>query len=420
MDIGLSVWHTKFGQGLIVSDNKDYYEISFDGELKRISKEVWLKFLFLCKEDFKSHDIDSLKEKYKPYIIQGSTQKKIVVNNIDEVNKDTAIFYRNTNMPARSNNDLFIIDNINNYSRNVVILLNNSKKIGKTNYVELIGLDVFTGKLVKIVDTNGLKVGLHTYNSEIINIKEQEVIKASFRIVATNECINTFRITSDFQQLGRSNLLKLHDKYNSIFDVDIYKSFDSIFRFIENTTCNMFYVITKFTGTEVKQYKTKNKVSKFQIKMDKILVDINDNKIDIKMKEGLYFRGIAVLCIKRLSEKWSFLAKRLIGKYYSKKELEEIKRASKNTDFSDMLEINDMYYDEFEEDDYELDEYELDDVYYDYDRDEFYSVFDENYYEENMYISEDEFVENENIAVSSLSAEDEYFEMYSDECEEDF
>ena len=114
------VYHTKFGRGIIVSENEKYYEIDFNGDIKTITSEGWLQFLFLSVEDMYSKDKTRISHKYDKYIRKNSE-------------KDTKEYQDDEQAQLTVNNDVELISQEiqDNSIRNIVIILN--RQIKKNN-----------------------------------------------------------------------------------------------------------------------------------------------------------------------------------------------------------------------------------------------------------------------------------------------
>jgi len=98
-------------------------------------------------------------------------------------------------MPHEQANDLILplekLDGKPDNSKRVIVLVDTSVKIlNKRKYLKIIGIDVYSGTTVLIVDTNSMKFGLHSYEDAFINLKPLSVIKAPFQYVDSDEYSN--------------------------------------------------------------------------------------------------------------------------------------------------------------------------------------------------------------------------------------
>jgi len=217
--------------------------------------------------------------------------------------------------------------------RNIVIVLNEVVEIKGKKYLNIVGIDVFTGRVIKIVDTNGSQYGLHTFNEKFSALDKESVIKATFKICKSEIYGNLLRINSEFICLGYSNINKLYKKYNILYKTDnisFSTCFEDIFQFSELHKEKQCFFITKFKGTKIQFYKGKNNNTKYQLKMDTIFVDIIDNSIALSKVENLYFKGFAIISIVCLSNGSKIVkAHRLIGNYLTEKKYIEIEEKNK-------------------------------------------------------------------------------------------
>lgn len=212
--------------------------------------------------------------------------------------------------------------------RSIVIVLNEVVKIKGKKYLNIVGIDVFTGRVIKIVDTNGYQYGLHTFNEKFSALDKESVIKATFKICKSEIYGNLLRITSEFIFLGYSNINKLYKKYKILYKTDninFLTCFQDIFQFSGFHEEKQYFFITNFKGTKIQFYKGKNNNTKYQLKMDTIFVDIIDNSIALSKVENLYFKGLAIISIVCLSNGSKIVkAHRLIGDYLTEEEYIEI------------------------------------------------------------------------------------------------
>ena len=55
--------------------------------------------------------------------------------------------------------------------RVIIIFYKAVEIVNKKKYLKILGIDVYTGTTVLIVDTNSMKYGLHSYQDSFINLK---------------------------------------------------------------------------------------------------------------------------------------------------------------------------------------------------------------------------------------------------------
>lgn len=316
-----NVWHKVFGIGSVVDEFDDYILISFQnvGE-KKISNSMWGTILFLSIEDFKDPDKQKIKDKYSKYL-----PKPITVESADVIveavstNADCIDVF---NFPTIDERMLF--DSFDGVTkRNIVIILCQKIKRGTKPFLRIIGIDVFTGKVVNVVDTNGSEYGLHSYHNEFAQFKEQTVIQAEFKTIKSEFHLNTLRIVSPIRILGKGNVPKLKKKYELLYPniSDFIHNFNEVFEFCDSHKNSRSYFMVNFTGTQVQPHK-----DRYQLKMDKYFVDIRDVKFDSKQNGDKYYHGWTVLqCDVDANDELRFSAQRLIGKFLTKDEFQKYK-----------------------------------------------------------------------------------------------
>lgn len=230
----------------------------------------------------------------------------------------------------------FCLESLNGHEdRNIVLIVIAKVEKGGRNYLRLAGIDVFSGRIVRIVDTNGLPYGLHTYDVKLAKLPEQTVIKAKFQLLPKSENVNTIRIQSQYTLLGRSNIGKLLRKYEEVFGGNFPKtfplSFDEIFELARIFKGQQFYVMANFTGTRLScQARAVTNSCKAQIKMGNYFVDVEDRRVHLEKKVGYFYIGWANLFVDVNKEgKVKITAFRLAGKFHSPIEWEQRLKAQK-------------------------------------------------------------------------------------------
>ena len=320
-----SVWHKGFGVGSVISKCADYVLVDFEniGE-KKISNSVWGTILFFSIEDFKEFDKQKIKEKYSGYLTKPIMleSKKDILDNILFTGDYSNCF----KSPAVDEKMLF-----NDFGgitkRNIVIILCQNIKNENKMFLRIIGIDIFTGKTINIVDTNGSEYGFHSYNSEFAKLPEQTVIQADFKMFTNEFHLNTLRIVGPILVLGRGNVPKLKEKYERIYPniSGFIHSFDDVFEFCSSRKSSRSYFIVNFTGSMVQPYK-----ERYQLKMSKYFVDIRDLLFDSKSNGNKFYHGWTILqCDIDAKGKHRFSAQRLIGKFLTEQEFEEYKEHRK-------------------------------------------------------------------------------------------
>lgn len=385
------VWHKVFGIGSVIDKFDNYVLINFHnvGE-KKISNSVWGTILFLSIKDFKDPDKQKIKDKYSKYLPEPITVESadVIVEDVS-TNEDLINVF---NLPTIDERMLF--DSFDGVTkRNIVIIL--CQKIKKENkpFLRIIGIDVFTGKVVNVVDTNGSEYGLHSYHNELAKLKEQTVIQAEFKTIKNKFHLNTLRIVSPIRILGKCNVPKLKEKYQLLYPSisDFIHNFAEAFAFCSEHKNSRSYFIVNFTGTQIQPHK-----DRYQLKMDKYFVDIRDVTFDFKRNGNKFYHGWTILqCDAGANGECRFSAQRLIGKFLTKEEFQKYKADRKIRCYDDYsaYEDSDFIIDDSFEYDEEYEAYEnecveeLTETYKEYAGDilDEYSEYDEDWDEEGYY-----------------------------------
>lgn len=314
--IGNQVWHKTFGYGCITDISRNYILITFEthGE-KKISNSVWGTILFFSIKDFQDIEKEKVKTKYNEYLPVPELQ----VYDQSFLQEDIA-----QSVVSTIDQKMLLEGFDGAMKRNIVIILCQKTKRGNKIFLRIIGIDVFTGKTVNIVDTNGSEHGLHSYSKEFAELSERAVIQAEFKMLANKFHLNTLRIVSPICILGKCNVRKLRDKYKQLYSniPNFVHSFDEVFEFCNSHKSSRSYFIVNFTGTKIQAYK-----NRYQLKMDNHFVDIRDIKFDLKQNGNEYYHGWAIVqCDVSSNGEYRFSAQHLFGKFLNKDEFKEYRK----------------------------------------------------------------------------------------------
>lgn len=201
--------------------------------------------------------------------------------------------------------------------RVIVIFYKAVEIVNKKKYLKILGIDVYTGTTVLIVDTNSMKYGLHSYQDSFINLKSYSVIKAPFKFIESDEYHNVLRITGIFQLLGSSKIILLKEKYDLLGYTSFVKKFDEIDNFFAddmNKKKNL-HIIVRFSGSKLEPYKNKE-----QLKIGTHFASLNED-IDGNKHLGRWYIGLALLsCKKNKNGSLNITVLKLIGDSFSESE----------------------------------------------------------------------------------------------------
>lgn len=420
MEKCFTVYHNSFGKGIIKSSYENHYKIDFGTCIRYIKFGSWRKVLFLTKEEASGglndknsllyNELVALEEKigceetYTFYVSHNETKINIVV-----VNMKYEYMLKHPEYNVELNNGVITVisekeageiikrkilnevhekvvlrnDEVTDFERCIAIISVSKVLIKKETYLRIIGIDAISAKLVTIVDTNGMLFNLHSYTVSFMNmIGKMTTIKAKFRFINDNRSFNILKIVSKVDIIGNQpirNILELSKKYKYLFNKSIITEYSQIKKFSNNFADRQINFLMNFSRSQIRKYK-----ENYQINMQDDYFNIYDDDCNIKEKESLYFRGLALVSWTSYNGKPRYHVIKLLGNYYNEEKINRIKKIYEDTDLSgDMLysAINQEYEDynpndnsgnEFDEADMGyLDDYPDDEYYYDEDTDSF-------------------------------------------------
>lgn len=283
-----------------------------------------------------------------------------------------------SNIPLMQGNDKIVplekLDGKSEDSIRVIVLVYTSVEIvNKGKYLKIIGIDVYTGTTVLIVDTNSMKLGLHSYQDYFVKLKPYSVIKAPFKYVESDEYFNVLRITGIFELLGNSKIEPLKEKYDLLGYTSFVKPFDEIDKYYADDINNKkkLHIIVRFSGTQLIPHNNKE-----QLKMGAHFANIHED-LDVSTYSGYWYIGLALLtCRKNQKGSYNITILELNGEFYDedeyncKKNMRKIKKESKTQTYT--LSLNDGLYNSDEN------EKELEEELRYHSRLRRYELFDEN------------------------------------------
>ncbi len=178
--VGLIVWHRNYGKGYITEANDTSFVVRFENiEEKRFSNDSYGISVFDDEAELSYTDLQYLMNKY-------SVSKELV-----SFSQMLSVDYT-----------IQVIEQ--GEFRTFVILSAEKKMVGSQWYYKVIAVDVMSANIVVLVDTNGMKYGLHTDQIEIHSLSPYDVVQTKVKSAAIPKQINTLRIVSSITVCGRS------------------------------------------------------------------------------------------------------------------------------------------------------------------------------------------------------------------------
>lgn len=313
------LWHCRWGYGNLVGDAWDEIIVSFSGNHKVIKRTDYMKTIFLSKEDF-GREVDVLYPIYKELLINKGDKRDLH----DYKLIDFEMWDKYTDNKMNNAHFLLPTDDNKKTNRCIILLSRSIVKIKDKHFLRLIGLDVKSGLLVKIVDTNGMKYNLHTDDNEWRNLDILSEISADF-IKINTKYENTLRVVSMFKIVERQV------KWVNICNVRMnpVKDFKEIDLFMSQELCNhKNYCLVNLTGTQIHSYQGSGG-EKYQIKVNRLFADIVTKNIQVEKYVNQYFRGIALLELSKINGNSIIKVIELYGRFLNQNEFILIKDKKK-------------------------------------------------------------------------------------------
>ena len=88
--------------------------------------------------------------------------------------------------------------------RNIAIISKRTYEQNSRKYLKIVGLDIFTGKIVSLIDNHGKSYGLCSYSEDCAKLKPRTVIKVPVEL-----CENVFIKSHKNQNIKLSNALRI-------------------------------------------------------------------------------------------------------------------------------------------------------------------------------------------------------------------
>lgn len=132
--------------------------------------------------------------------------------------------------------DVFLSDLNGQNIRNIAIISNRIFEQRGRKYLKIVGLDVFTGKVVSLIDNHGKNYGLCSYNEDCAKLKSRMVIKVPVGLCENvfvqqgkNQSVklcNVMRMKGKYEILGTTNWFELRKKYEELRNSNLAVSID--------------------------------------------------------------------------------------------------------------------------------------------------------------------------------------------------
>ena len=164
-----------------------------------------------------------------------------------------------------NHHDVFLSDLCGHNIRNIAIISKRTYEQKSRKYLKIVGLDIFTGKIVSLIDNHGKSYGLCSYSEDCAKLKPRMVIKVPVELCENvfikshkNQNIklsNALRITGKYEVLGKTNWFALKEKLYYLCKNELFKLFFEpinavkIFELFKNHEDTVIYIPVQFPGT---------------------------------------------------------------------------------------------------------------------------------------------------------------------------
>ncbi len=251
--------------------------------------------------------------------------------------------------------DVFLSDLCGHDIRNIAIISNRICEQKGRKYLKIVGLDIFTGKIVSLIDNHGKNYGLCSYGEDCAKLKSRMVIKVPVELCEnvfaqagkkqSVKLFNALRIKGKFEVLGTTNWFALKEKYEELHyssESELFKllvepiSAFKVFELFKNCEDSSIYIPVRFPGTHY--IKTEDSgVSLYNPETEKSFDFISATK-KLLDNTGKYMDGIVIAKIIIANNKITVLIdKAIICKYF---------RYSKSERSNDFFNKQQQYYEE--------------------------------------------------------------------------
>lgn len=251
--------------------------------------------------------------------------------------------------------DVFLSDLNGQNIRNIAIISNRICEQKGRKYLKIVGLDIFTGKIVTLIDNHGKNYGLCSYSEDCAKLKSRMVIKVPVELcenvfvqTSKNQSVklfNALKIKGKYEVLGTTNWFNLKEKYEELHHssksglfkllVEPISAF-KVFELFKNCQDSTIYIPVRFPGTHYIKAEGPM-VSLYNPETGKSFKFLSTTK-KLLENTGKYMDGIAIAKIIIENNKITVLIdKAIICKYF------RYSKSERNNNFFNMQKL---YYEE--------------------------------------------------------------------------
>ena len=209
--------------------------------------------------------------------------------------------------------------------KDILILAIASVKQKEREYLRIIGLDIWNGRVVTIVDTNGGAYGLHSYQDSWTKIPENSIIQGYFMDYVSSQYPHAIRVVSEISVLStpdaqdpKAPVCALSGtfgektaRYNERYIPCNTYDFSYVASFCKKHPSSFCYFLIDIKPSQVRRYN-----DKYQIRQHEYFVDIAP-ALTPSIHENLFYKGLTLVeCRVRSDGRYRMTAFRMYGDFY--------------------------------------------------------------------------------------------------------
>lgn len=201
----------------------------------------------------------------------------------------------------------FYLDNFSSdVLRKFVILTNQIQIHNKQRYLLIVAQDLVTHKVVRFVDTHGLKYDLYKYSDEWAKLKKGDIVKVRCAFYESKKYVNVLRVICDYQWVGSIDFYESlreiwkNSKYNlKNTDLAIQVNYTDVEYIGKKLNGRYGFMLYPLKNEQLIKYAAKDKKTKYQftfISRGKIYyADIVPYVPNIEIRIDDFYHGIVLL-----------------------------------------------------------------------------------------------------------------------------
>lgn len=184
----------------------------------------------------------------------------------------------------------------------LTILLNRMETHEGKQYLLILGQDLETWQIVKLVDTHGLKYDLYKWNSDWAALIPGSIIEVTCAFHSSLLCANVLRVKSKYSVLRKLDYIQEIKKSWSDYvnhnepALSDFAKIDSVdISFVANQLQGKrCFALYPMCGAKVVEYTT-NRKTKFQLRYNGIFADILKNDSSVVERKDRFYNGFTLL-----------------------------------------------------------------------------------------------------------------------------